>query len=168
MANSSQSLEQVLRNLQRTKGTRTIPGEGIPDRKDGNDGEFILRKTQNGVKLYAKYSGEWYGFSPDSDREDSNVLSVDDTKTISDNGSITLTGGFIMKWGNFAADDTSKSVTFPTAFPKKCISVWLTGYLSSDTGGGGAHGIHTLPTTTGFTASVDSSWTTVYWLALGN
>lgn len=59
-----------LRKLQRLKGTRTITGNGVPSINDGRDGDFVLRNTQNGVKLYAKHSGRWYGFVPEDKQSD--------------------------------------------------------------------------------------------------
>jgi hypothetical protein len=70
---------RYLRKLSHLKGTRTILGNGVPDIKDGRDGDFVLRKTQNGVKLYAKYSGRWYGFVPENKQSDE----VDLNQTIS-------------------------------------------------------------------------------------
>ena len=55
------------RQLNSLKQSRTIIGDGIPDKKDGVDGDFRLNNTPNGVKLYAKFAGQWFGFSPDSD-----------------------------------------------------------------------------------------------------
>ena len=62
------STDSFLRQLQRLKGTRTIIGSGVPNRRDGREGDFVLRKTQNGVKLYAKFSGKWYGFIPEQEQ----------------------------------------------------------------------------------------------------
>jgi hypothetical protein len=73
------STSSLLRQLQRLKGTRTITGTGIPSINDGREGDFVLRKTQNGVKLYAKYSGQWYGFVPESKQS----AEVDLNQTIS-------------------------------------------------------------------------------------
>ena len=41
------------RQLSSLKQSRVIIGKGTPERKDGNDGDFRLNITNNGVKLYA-------------------------------------------------------------------------------------------------------------------
>jgi hypothetical protein len=53
------------RQLNSLKQSRVIIGKGTPERKDGNDGDFRLNITNNGVKLYAKYNGEWISFVPE-------------------------------------------------------------------------------------------------------
>ena len=53
------------RQLSSLKQSRVIIGKGTPERKDGNDGDFRLNITNNGVKLYAKYNGEWISFVPE-------------------------------------------------------------------------------------------------------
>jgi hypothetical protein len=58
--------EQELRRLANKKASRPMLGEGIPEPHDGNDGDFRVNNTPTGVKLYAKFAGQWFGFSPDS------------------------------------------------------------------------------------------------------
>jgi len=160
-------VERHIRNLRHQKSARTVLGEGVPSNTIGHDGEFRLHTTGTGVKLYAKYNGKWYGFSPDT-ATDTEIFTQDDDKSISDEGNVKFPGGFIMQWGSVTTDGTSEPVTFPMAFPNKCFSVWITGYISGGTDGQDACGIHTLPTTTGFTMNSENLWETAYWLAIGN
>ena len=165
------STDSFLRQLQRLKGTRTITGTGVPSRNDGREGDFVLRKTQNGVKLYAKFSGKWYGFSPDSDREDENIVSTDDANKLKDTGSMTLTNGVIIQWGKEACAGLDyKLVTYPIEFPNKCVNVQLTATDADTTGTPEAIGVHASfhISPTNFTANVNSSWVDFYWLAIGN
>ena len=54
-----------IRDLVHGKQRRIRLGRGKPLRKDGIDGEFRLNMSNNGVKLYAKYNGEWISFVPE-------------------------------------------------------------------------------------------------------
>ena len=67
------------RQLNSLKQSRVIIGKGTPERKDGNDGGFRLNITNNGVKLYAKYNGEWISFVPEKKQE----IETDLNQTIS-------------------------------------------------------------------------------------
>ena len=58
-----------LRDLVHGKQRRIRLGRGKPLRKDGIDGEFRLNMSSNGVKLYAKYKGEWISFVPEKKQE---------------------------------------------------------------------------------------------------
>ena len=159
-----------LRKLQQSKTKRTKLGEGVPAPIEGNDGDFSLRKTPNGVKLYAKYSGQWYGFSPDGEVGDDNILSVDDSETVTTNGYIQLTGGFLIQWGKDTAplDGLSAELDFPIAFPNKVCS--LVGSKSiSHPGAVDANdaGIQYVSNSKYKVYSDDVS-RDVYWIALGN
>ena len=55
-------LMRNVRNLGHQKTARTQLGDGIPDNKLGDDGDFRLHMTNFGLKLYAKYNGKWYSF----------------------------------------------------------------------------------------------------------
>jgi len=48
------------------------------------------------------------------------------------NGSTTVQGGIIVKWGTCNGDGTGIVKTFATAFPNNCWSVLLTGHTSAD------------------------------------
>ena len=120
------------RNLGHQKNARVRLGEGEPSIAMGDDGDFRLVSTQLGVKLYAKYNGKWYGFVPESDTTD-NIITLDDTNSITDVGSITLAGGLIIKWGGIAAGATSGTETFQSEFPNKCAVVTLVPRENNDT-----------------------------------
>ena len=47
------------RALGHHKGTVTSVGIGNPTIKDGSEGDFALRKTPSGLKLYVKYANIW-------------------------------------------------------------------------------------------------------------
>tara|TARA_R100001594_G_scaffold138955_1_gene182945 strand:- start:642 stop:1277 length:636 start_codon:yes stop_codon:yes gene_type:complete len=55
-----------LRRLANKKASRPIMGQGIPAPNEGIDGDFRLNNTPTGVKLYAKFAGQWFAFSPDN------------------------------------------------------------------------------------------------------
>lgn len=78
--------------------------------------------------------------------------------------------GLILQWGYAAVSANSTAITFPLEFPTACINVSITARQDSDSGGlssapavGG-----TSLATTGFTASTVSTWTGIYWTAVGN
>ena len=56
-----------LRRLANKKASRPIMGQGIPAPNEGTDGDFRLYNSPSGIKLYAKFAGQWFGFSPDDD-----------------------------------------------------------------------------------------------------
>ena len=68
-----------IRDLVHGKQRRIRLGRGKPLRKDGIDGEFRLNMSNNGVKLYAKYNGEWISFVPEKKQE----IETDLNQTIS-------------------------------------------------------------------------------------
>jgi hypothetical protein len=103
-------VERHIRNLRHQKSARTVLGEGVPSNTIGHDGEFRLHTTGTGVKLYAKYNGKWYGFSPDT-TTDTEIFTQDSDKSISDEGNVTFPGGLIMQWGKTDSTGTPVSVT---------------------------------------------------------
>ena len=72
-----------LRRLSQQKASRPILGGGIPQSNEGIDGDFRLITTSSGVKLYAKYAGQWLSFSPDveSNKKDVYLLHGGFTET---------------------------------------------------------------------------------------
>ena len=162
-------VERHIRNLRHQKSARTVLGEGVPSNTIGHDGEFRLHSTGTGVKLYAKYNGKWYGFSPDT-TTDTEIFTQDSDKSISEDGSITFPGGFMMQWGKETVSATTTVVVFPAAFPKACRGAFIT---LEDAGAGGEAESPGLVngssiTTTGFTANTLAAWDSIYWLAIGN
>ena len=163
---NNQDLIRNIRRMGHQKTSRVHLGYGVPSSKEGGDGEFRLHMTGNGLKLYAKYNGKWYSFSPDL-TENSDFTTSDGL--IADNGTLTMPSGFMMQWGSFAAGAGGDiTITFAREFPRKCFSVWFTGYKP----GAGAEdlstGLRTIPSTTSFQVSYEDDWTTIYWLAIGN
>ena len=61
--------EDELRRLANKKASRPVMGRGTPEPNEGVDGDFRLNNTPSGVKLYAKFAGQWFPFSPDSSSE---------------------------------------------------------------------------------------------------
>ena len=168
-SSDSSNFNRRIRNLGHQKTSRTLLGQGTPEDGLGNDGDFRLHTTDTGVKLYAKYNGKWYGFSPDSE-SDKEVFSTDDSKGLAENGNVKFPGGFIMQWGKETTSGTTKVITFSMEFPHACRGAFIT---IEDAGSGGeaeAAGIVTSAsiTTTGFTANTESTWDSIYWLAIGN
>ena len=80
-----------LRRLANKKASRPMMGQGIPEPTDGIDGDFRLNNTPTGVKLYAKFAGQWFSFSPDS--------GIDSTgKTHCLHGGFTLNNTNVTYW----------------------------------------------------------------------
>ena len=160
-------LMRNVRNLGHQKTARTQLGDGIPDNKLGNDGDFRLHMTNFGLKLYAKYNGKWYSFSPDTDVD--NILPVNANGALVDNGSITLPNGLIMQWGKTTTSADPTGISFPMEFPNKCSAVYVTGQDDSHSGGMTEMSVvEGTPTTTSFNVSTYTSMDAIYWLAIGS
>tara|TARA_R100000458_G_scaffold31114_1_gene28502 strand:- start:817 stop:1269 length:453 start_codon:yes stop_codon:yes gene_type:complete len=146
-----------IRQIHALKNKNNLTGVGVPNSGEGSDGEIRLQKTNNGVKLYAKYSGEWFAFSPDESPAKSTA------------GNIELPGGFIMKYGKETVTSSSTPVTFAQPFQNECKAIFLT---IEDAGIGGepeAIGVRTTyVSTTGFTVNTESTHDGFYWMAIGN
>ena len=52
---SRQGMSRRERALEHQKGRMVSIGTGSPLAKDGSEGDFALRKTASGLKLYVKY-----------------------------------------------------------------------------------------------------------------
>tara|TARA_R100001082_G_C4308612_1_gene135732 strand:+ start:247 stop:648 length:402 start_codon:yes stop_codon:yes gene_type:complete len=48
------------RNLHHQKGFRPKVSIGVPRPTEGSDGDISINNTSIGLKLYAKYNGQWY------------------------------------------------------------------------------------------------------------
>jgi len=73
-----------------------------------------------------------------------------------------------MQWGNFNPN-ISTSVSFPVEFPHAVFNIQLTGSASNSSTF--RNGVSTGSLSkSGFTwqGSIDSHWTPIYWLAIGN
>ena len=46
--------------LHHNKAFRPIIGKGFPKKSEGIDGDFSLRQSNEGLKLYVKFGGDWY------------------------------------------------------------------------------------------------------------
>tara|TARA_B100000519_G_C14069436_1_gene356042 strand:- start:289 stop:606 length:318 start_codon:yes stop_codon:yes gene_type:complete len=68
-----------IREIANKKQRRVRVGRGKPLPREGVNGEFRLNMSNNGVKLYAKYKGEWITFVPERKQENE----VDLNQTIS-------------------------------------------------------------------------------------
>ena len=56
---SRQGMSRRERALGHQKGRMVSIGTGSPLAKDGSEGDFALRKTASGLKLYVKYANIW-------------------------------------------------------------------------------------------------------------
>ena len=54
--NRSSNMDRDIRKLEHTKAPRTVIGRGAPNLADGNDGDFQIRSTSSGLKLFIKYT----------------------------------------------------------------------------------------------------------------
>jgi hypothetical protein len=84
------------------------------------------------------------------------------------NGYTFLPGGLILQWGNFNPN-SSTTVTFPLPFPGNIFNLQLTGSASNNSTFRNGVSTGTL-TKTGFTwqGTIDSHWTPIYYMAIGN
>ena len=53
-------IERYSRNVRNENRTSISTGSGEPSPNDGNDGDIQINTTSGGLKLYAKYKGQWY------------------------------------------------------------------------------------------------------------
>jgi hypothetical protein len=53
-------LERYSRNVRNENRASISTGTGEPSPNDGNDGDIQINTTSGGLKLYAKYKGQWY------------------------------------------------------------------------------------------------------------
>ena len=51
------------RILDAQKASRIRVVQGIPNRNEGNDGDFAISQFRNEIKLYVKFKGTWHGVS---------------------------------------------------------------------------------------------------------
>ena len=50
-----------IKKLSRSKARKVTVKDGIPNSRDGKNGDITIRNTTNGIQLYAKVNGMWYG-----------------------------------------------------------------------------------------------------------
>ena len=95
------------------------------------------------------------------------VLSQLTGNNLSANG-FCWVGGILIQWGNFNPN-SSTSVTFPVAFPTAVFNIQLTGSASNNSTFRNGVATGSL-TTAGFNwqGTIDSHWTPIYWMAIGN
>ena len=53
-------IERYSRNVRNENRTSISVGRGEPNPNEGIDGDIRINSTSSGVKLYAKYQGQWY------------------------------------------------------------------------------------------------------------
>ena len=53
-------IERYSRNVRNENRTSISVGRGEPNPNEGIDGDIRINSTSGGVKLYAKYQGQWY------------------------------------------------------------------------------------------------------------
>jgi hypothetical protein len=132
-----------------------------------------LKQLENGIKVAAKiasgqctaivYDGaDWVVSSPQYSL----------IGTVAANGSFTIPGGLIVKIGAagpFGLDTAGNTVTFPTAFPNNCFSVFVNPYTdnSVDSGASYSFNAHTF-TAASFKINNDSDASSFNWIAFGN
>jgi hypothetical protein len=84
------------------------------------------------------------------------------------NGTTTLPGGIILKWGTVASVVNNTTITFATAFPNNCYNVSVT-VIRNDTASRVLYVRTGSVTTTQFIVRTDSGGTSgIYYMAIGN
>lgn len=76
-------------------------------------------------------------------------------------------GGIVVQWGYSLANATSKTITFPVAFPSVCRSVNCTARHNANGGVDVGHAVKTAPTASNVVLRLNSGLTGVYWFAWG-
>lgn len=124
-----------------------VTGTGVKDEDTMSSNSATALATQQSIKAYV-------------DAKVAPTLGLTET-------SITL-GTLIVKMGYKAITVNTVTVTFDTAFPNACYGAVTTYYESASSGGvGDSAALATVPSTTGFTASTNSSRDRLYWVAWG-
>lgn len=106
MATNKPPSNRQTRKLEHNKGFRVQIGEGPPSKLEGNDGEFTLRTTNSGLKLFCKFKSHWYIIGEQSLRTpagsdtDSHANSSQGTTTINSRTGELLMGGVINMSGS--------------------------------------------------------------------
>jgi|SRR6056297_571164 len=62
-------MDRRIRKIQHTKTKTNKVGVGVPPNSEGSDGDVQIRRTHEGMILFAKYNNQWHK-SKLSDRED--------------------------------------------------------------------------------------------------
>lgn len=80
----------------------------------------------------------------------------------------TWLGRVVVQWGYTAADASSKTITFPVAFPTACRSVSCTAKKASNGGVGTDHAVKNFPTASNVVLTLNTGLEGVYWVAWGH
>ena len=54
------NLDRYSRNVRNENRTSISTGSGEPNPNEGVDGDIRINTTSGGIRLYAKYKGQWY------------------------------------------------------------------------------------------------------------
>lgn len=54
------NVERFARNVRNENRTTVTVGNGEPSPNEGNEGDIRINTTTGGLKLFAKYKGQWY------------------------------------------------------------------------------------------------------------
>ena len=113
------------RQIHAQKSGSLVIGEGFPDREVGADGDLRLHLTSFGLKLYAKYKGQWFAFTPDGGRTTQELITTTSTGSAAEKGYVEFPGGFLIQWGKDTAPANAYSSikNFPIAFPHRVVSL---------------------------------------------
>ena len=137
---------------------------GIPQSDDLKEGVPALRLTNEGAVEYVKLNGVLH--KKVLDKADDIVGST--SESFADDGYVKFGNGLIFQWGQETVSATTETVTFPIEFPTACLNVTATSYVVDTDGQTHSPGINTLPTTTQVILNTKSSWSTIFWQAIGH
>ena len=73
------------RNMGHKKSPQQAPKKGTPPNSEGSNGDIILRGTNDGIVLYGKYNGAWYGINLKSVVKDKGLGKILGTETSNSN-----------------------------------------------------------------------------------
>ncbi len=85
-------------------------------------------------------------------------------------GSVTLPGGFVVKWGYYSGmpNNSPQSISFPVAFPTTCLAVVVSGAGSRVTSGNPQPTAANVVSASAFEAIAGGSSCDLSWIAVGH
>ena len=169
-------IERYSRNVRNENRATITTHKNAPRKNEGVNGDIRITTTlTEGIKLFAKYNGEWYSSS--LEKEVLKEKRKESTHLYDTNGYQHLGSGLIIQWGREGSDtdgalDDTTTVTFPKEFPNECLSITGTyGLVPDDADGIATDGEIAINkgqvTTSSAQFSTHTDFEYVFWIAIG-
>ena len=157
--------ERLARKLGHTKQERLQVQNGTPAVSDLEEGVPVLSYvTDIGLTEFIRHKNVLHKKVLDKAKD----VVGSTSESFADDGYVKFGNGLIFQWGQETVSATTETVTFPIEFPTACLNVTATSYVVDTDGQTHSPGINTLPTTTQVILNTKSSWTTIFWQAIGH